>query len=367
MRVLSIKDICSEILDGDWIESKDQSSSGIRLIQTGNVGNGFFKDKGDKCHYITLDTFNELNCTEIFEGDILISRLPDPIGRSCILPKMEQRMITAVDCSILRLNNDVCDKKYFVYYTLCEKYKEQISKYSTGATRKRISRKNLENITISVPPIADQQRIVEELDILESIIEKKKQQIEAIEEICYSIFFEMFGDPYKNEKGWQTSTFAKCIKLKSGDGLSAKNAIPGPYPIYGGNGISGYHKDFNMTGEHLIIGRVGVYCGNVHHVRGDFWLTDNAFESIFDKATFNYVFLTYLLRMLDLHQYANQAAQPVISNVVLKDISLIIPTKTDQELFAAKIESIEKQKQLIQGSIKQIATLLDATMEKYFG
>ncbi len=71
-----IKDISSYIGDGDWIESKDQSENGIRLIQTGNIGLGSFKNKEGKYHFISEDTFNKLGCNEIFEGDILISRLP---------------------------------------------------------------------------------------------------------------------------------------------------------------------------------------------------------------------------------------------------------------------------------------------------
>ena len=72
--------LCDVFIDGDWIETKDQSNEGIRLVQTGNVGQGYFKDKDDKSRYISDETFKRLNCTEIKAGDILVSRLPDPIG-----------------------------------------------------------------------------------------------------------------------------------------------------------------------------------------------------------------------------------------------------------------------------------------------
>ena len=71
-------EVATYVADGDWIESKDQSEDGIRLIQTGNIGNGVFKLKEDKPHYISKDTFSRIGCNEIFEGDCLISRLPDP-------------------------------------------------------------------------------------------------------------------------------------------------------------------------------------------------------------------------------------------------------------------------------------------------
>ena len=101
----TIKDITTLVTDGDWIESKDQSPFGIRLIQTGNVGNGHFKSKDDKPHYISEETFEKLGCTEIFEGDCLISRLPEPVGRGCLVPNTNSRMITAVDCSIIRFKD----------------------------------------------------------------------------------------------------------------------------------------------------------------------------------------------------------------------------------------------------------------------
>ena len=78
--------LCTLFTDGDWIESKDQSDSGIRLIQTGNIGNGEFLYKNDKAKYISVDTFKRLNCKEVFPNDILVSRLPEPVGRGCIIP-----------------------------------------------------------------------------------------------------------------------------------------------------------------------------------------------------------------------------------------------------------------------------------------
>lgn len=100
----TLGEVCEVFADGDWVESKDQSTEGIRLIQTDNVGEGVFKDRSEKARYISEATFKRLRCTEIVEGDCLVSRLPEPVGRSCILPDTGERMITAVDCTILRFN-----------------------------------------------------------------------------------------------------------------------------------------------------------------------------------------------------------------------------------------------------------------------
>ena len=173
----TIKNIVNYIGDGDWIESKDQSDKGIRLIQTGNIGFGTFKDKEGKYHYISENTFSSLGCNEIFEGDILISRLPEPVGRACILPKVPERMITAVDCTIIRLNEELFQKELFVYYTISNKYLELIKENCTGTTRLRISRSNLEKIFIPIPPLNEQKRILNRI----------KKLFETLDEIVLNL------------------------------------------------------------------------------------------------------------------------------------------------------------------------------------
>ena len=151
----SIEDLCSVFTDGDWIESKDQSEDGIRLIQTGNVGNAVYIDKGERARFISEDTFNRLNCTEVKPLDILVSRLPDPVGRACIIPDGLGKCITAVDCTIIRLSDKLLPE-FFVAYTLTHLYQSQVDAFVTGSTRKRISRKNLGQIKVPVPSVAQQ-------------------------------------------------------------------------------------------------------------------------------------------------------------------------------------------------------------------
>ena len=160
----TLGEVCEVFADGDWVESKDQSSEGIRLIQTGNVGEGVFKDRAEKARYISEATFKRLRCTEIVEGDCLVSRLPDPVGRSCILPDTGERMITAVDCTILRFNPKQLLPTFFNLYSQSDDYLTTVAKECTGTTRNRISRSNLGLTSIPVPPLAEQQRIVGLLD-----------------------------------------------------------------------------------------------------------------------------------------------------------------------------------------------------------
>lgn len=162
--MVKLGDVCEMFIDGDWIESKDQSETGLRLIQTGNIGVGVFKNRVEKARYITENTFSKLKCTEVLHGDCLVSRLPDPVGRACIVPDTGERMITSVDCSILRLKKNLIFDKYLILYTQTEKYAYDISKKTSGSTRTRISRTNLGEITLPLPPLTEQQRIVARLD-----------------------------------------------------------------------------------------------------------------------------------------------------------------------------------------------------------
>lgn len=202
--VKKLTDICDVFADGDWIESKDQSLEGIRLIQTGNIGNGFFKDRGEKARYISEDTFKRLRCTEILEGDCLLSRLPDPVGRACILPDTNEKMITAVDCTIMRFQTNLLFPQWFILYSLSKGYQDQINDQITGATRQRISRKNLGQISIPLPPLPEQQRIVAILDEAFTAIERAKvnamQNLKNAKELFDSYLQSVFE---KKGEGWK--------------------------------------------------------------------------------------------------------------------------------------------------------------------
>ncbi len=183
--LIRMDEICSYFGDGDWIESKDQSDEGIRLIQTGNVGNGEFKDKGEKARYISENTFVRLGCTEVLPSDILISRLPDPIGRACIVPKM-QKSITAVDCTIVRLK-DIILPLFFVNFTKSPAYIAQIESFTTGSTRKRISRANLGSILVPVPKIELQEQFVNFAEQSDKSKFELEQAIVRIENLIKSL------------------------------------------------------------------------------------------------------------------------------------------------------------------------------------
>jgi restriction endonuclease S subunit len=170
--------VCDVFVDGDWIESKDQSNTGIRLVQTGNVGDGVFKDRRDKARWIDENTFSRLNCTEVVPGDILFSRLPDPVGRACMIPDTGERMITAVDCTIARPSVKVVDPEFMVLFASSSRYFAQVRSMITGTTRDRISRKNLGDVPIPVPTLSEQKQIVLKAREIDSLCAEVSENIE---------------------------------------------------------------------------------------------------------------------------------------------------------------------------------------------
>ena len=131
--------------------------------------------------YGSEETFKRLKCTEIVAGDVLISRLPDPVGRACILPPLKTKCITAVDCSILKLKPNEIVPSWFIYYTQSEAYFSSVRAECSGTTRDRITRKKLSIITIPIPSLYEQQRIV---DILDKEFEKTPKR--SIRRFLYS-------------------------------------------------------------------------------------------------------------------------------------------------------------------------------------
>ena len=210
-------ELCEVFADGDWIESKDQSLEGIRLIQTGNVGKGVFKDRGEKARYISVATFERLRCTEVFEGDCLISRLPDPVGRSCILPDTGERMITAVDCTILRFNPKQLISTFFNFFSQSLDYLKSVEAETTGTTRNRISRSNLGQVAIPVPPLLEQHRIVGLLDEAFAGIATAKANAEKNLQNARALFESHLQEVFtKRGKGWSEKRLGDIANFRNG-------------------------------------------------------------------------------------------------------------------------------------------------------
>jgi type I restriction enzyme S subunit len=149
--------------DGDWILSENMNPQGeVKLIQLGSVGMMRYVDKGFK--YLAENTFQELNCTQIYSGYMLINRIVSDKMCSCILPSIEGKLITTVDTCWVAPKEEWYNLKYLMYTLSSPTFQSLVMLNSAGTTRKRISKNNLINLPFAVPPLEEQYRIVEAID-----------------------------------------------------------------------------------------------------------------------------------------------------------------------------------------------------------
>ena len=245
--------------------------------------------------------------------------------------------------------------KFVSYYFNSPYFQKDKLEFTHGFKVVEINPSDIAKITIPVPPLEEQNRIVAVLDNKFEQIDALKQNAQINLNNAKALFQAELEKAFSNIS-WEIKLFSELFKLTSGEYLNSKSIIKGQYPIYGGNGIIAYHNEYNLTGDNIIIGRVGALCGNVRFLSEPIWLTDNAFKLSFLKDPFDYQFLTYLLNFKDLRKFARQAAQPVISNSSLKDIEIPIPPLEEQKRIVAHLDSLdEKVHQLEEIYTKQLA------------
>ena len=182
--------------DGDWIESKDQDPNGeVRLIQLADIGDGYFIDKSNR--YLTKDRAKKLNCLFLQKEDVLIARMPDPLGRACVFPLDKQDYVTAVDVCIIRPGEIAFSNKWLMYFINAPEFRADIFKLQSGTTRKRISRRNFSTIQLPLPPLNEQHRIVAkleelftELDVAVEILKALQKQVKRYRQSVLKSAFE---------------------------------------------------------------------------------------------------------------------------------------------------------------------------------
>ncbi|MBQ8224723.1 MAG: restriction endonuclease subunit S [Bacteroides sp.] len=259
---------------------------------------------------------------------------------------------------------------YWLTYNLTHLDLRKIAK---GVAQPVISAREVCGIPIPIPPLPEQSLIVEELDQLSSILEKKRQQLSDLDNLAQSIFYEMFGDPVRNEKGWEVKRLGEVAKSifaggdKPKDYSEVMNGIY-CYPIIangdGDKGVLGYAKSYKVGEKAVTLGARGASIGNCRICEAYFTPIVRLITIIPDVYV-NIVFLYYNIKRLSFNVSGAGQAQLTVPNVVNKQT--ILPPLPLQQLFAQKVEAIEQEKALIKQSIKEVQELLDSRMEEYFG
>lgn len=152
-------------VDGDWVESKDQDPEGeVRLIQLADVGDGVYLDKSAR--FLTKQTALRLKCTPLRVGDILVARMPDPLGRACLFPGDQREAVTVVDVCIIRPGAGGPNPVWLMCCINTPGFRSLIAREATGTTRERISRGNLSRLRIISPPQELQESFVRQHEAL---------------------------------------------------------------------------------------------------------------------------------------------------------------------------------------------------------
>lgn len=232
---ITLREAATELFtDGDWVESKDQDPNGeVRLIQLADIGDGIFLDKSSR--FLTTDKARELKCTFLQRGDLLVARMADPIGRCCLFPGVDQPAATVVDVCIIRSGPNV-DQAFLSYAISSSDFRTQILASSSGTTRNRVSRSNLGNLELLLPPLNEQRKIAEVMRSLDDTIlaaDKVAAQARVAFNALISELYHQFSKnsaplaSFCHDKGLQTGPFGS--QLMASDYLD--HGIPVIMPV----------------------------------------------------------------------------------------------------------------------------------------
>lgn len=261
-----------------------------------------------------------------------------------------------------------------------------------GMAQKNLDMPSFRNLDIPVPPLQEQERIVAELDLLTEIIDKQKQQLKELDTLAKSIFYDMFGNPVDNEKGWKTCRLESIIQVKGrvgwkgykkedlrdsgalaigGGHLTNSGEIDLSEPVY--LSMEKYEESPEImieTGDLILVQRGTI--GKVGLVRTDIGqATINPCVLILRPKTINNVYALHFFLNSNMQEHLKTlirgVAQPMITQQQVNSLCVPIPPSEQQEVFAQRVQAIESQKQSINRSIAESQKLFDYTMDKYFG
>ncbi|MFC1816534.1 restriction endonuclease subunit S [Thermodesulfobacteriota bacterium] len=283
---------------------------------------------------------------EIREGDILVSTVRPNLNTVALVPSELDGQIASTGFCVLRPKQTAIERKYLFYYTTTPDFISILTNKVRGAHYPAVSDGDVKEIELPLPPISEQRRIVEILDQADRLRKLRADANVKTNRILPALFIKMFGDPATNPKRLKKKRLGNLIKVKSGNFLPAKDMdTKGQYPVYGGNGINGFHSKYMFKESVIVLGRVGIYCGVVHYTEPNSWVTDNALYVAEHSDKLHNRYLAEALRMADLNRYAGRAGQPLISGSRIYPVEILVPPVSDQERFAVETYKIfEAQK-----------------------
>ncbi|MBB1535197.1 restriction endonuclease subunit S [Leptotrichia sp.] len=257
------------------------------------------------------------------------------------------------------------DMRYLMYFLNFE----NLNRYITGTTRGKLTKNSLEKIKISIPSFDKQKEIVRNLEKIKKIIELKKIQLLEIENLKKSQFFEMFGDPIKNEKGWRIEKWKNLFKIQTGKLNSNAMVEGGKYPFFTcAKEIFSIDKYYFDCEALILAGNNadGIY--DVKYYNGKFNAYQRTYVINLINKEYNYIFFKFLLesKLKYLKEISKGSSTRYLTMSILSNLKFILPETSLQNKFATKIEAIQKLKFEIEKSLKETENLYNSLMQKFF-
>ena len=368
-------EVCT-VLNGFAFKSGKYTDSGTRIMRITNVQKGFIVDDDPK--YYPSKEMQGLN-QYILKGNDLLMSLTGNVGRVGLLQKelLPAALNQRVAC--LRIKDYSLSLRFLFHWLNSAVFEQDAIFSASGIAQKNLSTEWLKSYKIAIPPLSEQQHIVEELDLLSSIIEKKKAQLNELDNLAQSLFYEMFG-----ENSYKKVTLADVVEITS----SLVSPLELPYAdmlhVSPSNIISNTGEIIDCIKakeEKLISGKYTFTKGVVLYSKIRPNLNKVAiptFDGICSadmyplsvKENATNVFVWRLLLSKDFLEFAikhsGRARMPKLNRETLYSYRFSLPPLSLQQQFASKIEAVEHQKELIKQSIKEVETLFNSRMDYYF-
>ncbi len=244
--------------------------------------------------------------------------------------------------------------------------------------RMKISQDDLKKLYFPIPPLDEQQKISQFLDDktakIDQAVDLAEKQIALLKEhkqilIQNAVNRGLNPDMPLKDSGvewigqvpehWEVKKLKYLAKIKSGDSIINSNLSDEYlYEVFGGNGFMGYFYKYNVSGENIIIGRVGALCGNIRYINEEKWITDNALIlNLINLSKTLYSYVSYVLECANLNTLSVSNAQPLITGTKIMNILIAIPPLSEQKQI---IDYLDKQT----AKIDQAIALKTAHIEK---
>ncbi len=319
----------------------------------------------------------------IRKGDLVICEGGD-IGRAAIWDN-EQPIYYQNALHRVRFVKGI-DARFILYYFMYLKQTGILDgRYGKGVTIKHLVKSTLVSIPVPVPPIVEQQRIVSELDLLTGIIDKKNAQLRDLDALAQSIFYEMFGDPITNDKGWECCALKDVATIVGGstpktnneEYWGGSNYWVTPAEIHGERYYGATERtisDLAVKSTNLTLLPIGTVLLSSRAPIGKVAITtvpmycNQGFKNIIcsDRLNNEYICQALLCKTDFLQALGTGATFKEISKKTTENIKMAIPPLALQKEFAAKAQMIEQQKKAVGQSLVDAQALFDSKMSHYF-